>query len=204
MNCAVHTEVVAAGYCRNCGKALCEECKRDVQNVTYCEVCLAAMVNAPVTVAAPPPGTPNPTVAGLVGMVPTLGAIYNGEYVKAFVHFAIFAGIIAILSEGDIGGWEPLFGMALAAFIIYMPIEAYRTAKARMLGLPRTGPLDSLGTNPHAGAYVLIGIGALILLNNFHLLRIGQLLRYGFPAALILIGFWMLRRRLNAAEREGK
>lgn len=195
MNCAVHTEVDAAGYCRNCGKALCEACKRDVKSVTYCEACLAALVTSPPVVAVPPPGTPNPTVAGLLGMVPTLGAIYNGEYVKAFVHFAIFAGIIAVLSSGDAGGWEPLFGMGLAAFIIYMPIEAYKTAKAKMLGQPRTGPLDTLGENRAVGAYILIGIGALILLNNFGLLRIGQLLRYGFPTALILAGIWMLRKR---------
>ncbi len=31
MNCAVHMEVEAAGYCQNCGKALCAPCKREVR-----------------------------------------------------------------------------------------------------------------------------------------------------------------------------
>lgn len=202
MKCAVHTEVDAAGYCRNCGKALCDACQRGVQGVLYCEGCLAALVTRPAVVV--PPSGGNPALAAILGVIPGVGAIYNGEYLKAFIHLAIFAGTIAILNSGDIGGWEPLFGFFLAAFIIYMPIEAYRTAKAKMLGLPRTGPLDNLGENQPVGAYVLISIGALILLNNFGLLRIGQVLYYGFPLILILLGVWMLRKRMQPPAKEDK
>ena len=42
MKCAVHPEVDATGFCRNCGKALCAECARPVREVLYCENCLAA------------------------------------------------------------------------------------------------------------------------------------------------------------------
>ena len=42
MKCAVHSEVDATGYCRNCGKALCAECERNVRGALYCEDCLAA------------------------------------------------------------------------------------------------------------------------------------------------------------------
>jgi len=42
MNCAVHPEKEAAAYCRTCGKALCEDCKRDVMGAIYCEPCIAA------------------------------------------------------------------------------------------------------------------------------------------------------------------
>lgn len=203
MKCALHSEVDASGYCRNCGKALCHECTRDVRGVLYCEPCLAAMLTQPVVAAAPTTGGPNPGVAAIVGVVPTLGAIYNGEYLKAFIHFAIFAGLIAILDSGA-GGWEPLFGIALAAFIIYMPIEAYRTAKAKMLGMPRTGPLDNLGTSQPVGAYILIGIGALLLLHQFDLVRIGQIVRYAVPLALIAVGVFMMRKRMQNGSQEGK
>ncbi len=33
MNCAVHPDAPVAAYCRTCGKALCENCKRDVRGV---------------------------------------------------------------------------------------------------------------------------------------------------------------------------
>jgi len=44
MNCAVHMEAEAAGYCRNCGKALCTQCTREIRGAMYCEPCLSAMV----------------------------------------------------------------------------------------------------------------------------------------------------------------
>ena len=47
MKCAVHTDVDATGYCRNCGKALCPQCTREVRGALYCEECLAGMLAAP-------------------------------------------------------------------------------------------------------------------------------------------------------------
>ena len=44
MNCAVHTDREATGYCRNCGKALCPECTREVRGALYCEDCLADLL----------------------------------------------------------------------------------------------------------------------------------------------------------------
>jgi len=45
MNCAQHTDTAAVAYCRTCGKALCESCKRDVQGTIFCDPCLAARVH---------------------------------------------------------------------------------------------------------------------------------------------------------------
>ena len=47
MKCAVHTEVDATGYCRNCGKALCPACTREVSGMLYCEACLANLIAHP-------------------------------------------------------------------------------------------------------------------------------------------------------------
>jgi len=54
MNCAVHPESEATGFCRNCGKAMCAVCVRPVRDVLYCEDCLANIMGIPAT---PPPGT---------------------------------------------------------------------------------------------------------------------------------------------------
>ena len=52
MKCAVHTEVDATGYCRNCGKPMCAVCVRPVRDVLYCEDCLAGVMGLPPN--APP------------------------------------------------------------------------------------------------------------------------------------------------------
>lgn len=129
MNCATHPDREATGFCRNCGKALCGECTRNVQGVLYCESCLAAMVpQAPLSSHV---DAPNPGIAATLGFIPGLGAVYNGEYVKGLIHVAIFAGIIAILNNQSSDALGPFFGIGLACFYFYMPIEAYRTAKMK-------------------------------------------------------------------------
>lgn len=45
MDCAQHTGTAAIAYCRSCGTALCEICKRDVQGSIFCESCLAARIH---------------------------------------------------------------------------------------------------------------------------------------------------------------
>ena len=52
MNCAVHPDREASGYCRNCGKAMCGECSHKVRDVLYCEDCLARQVGLPPAAAA--------------------------------------------------------------------------------------------------------------------------------------------------------
>jgi len=54
MKCAVHPEVDASGYCRNCGKPMCAACVRPVRDVLYCEECLAQVMGLP----APHPAEP--------------------------------------------------------------------------------------------------------------------------------------------------
>src|SRR5258707_5292490 len=72
MKCAVHSDVDATGYCRNCGKAMCSACCRPVRDVLYCEDCLATVMGHPAPAVAatpvtrsqaapaypPPPGAP--------------------------------------------------------------------------------------------------------------------------------------------------
>ena len=144
MNCANHPDVPAVAYCRTCGKPLCSACVRDVHGVVYCEECLASRLNAtmpPPGASAVPPGAdprsglPSPTLAAVLGLIPGVGAMYNGEFAKGFVHVLIFATLIWM--SDHVNG---VVGIAVAAFYIYMPIEAYKTAKARQMGLPAPDP----------------------------------------------------------------
>lgn len=198
MKCVNHAENEAVGFCRNCGKALCLSCRHDVRGVIYCEDCLAERVMTS-TAAAPPAGGPNPGVALGLGFLPGVGAIYNGQYAKAFIHVLIFGGLISVISSGTARGMEPLLGLLLAAFYFYMPIEAYRTAKLRREG----GASDEwsslfadLRVEAPIGAIVLIALGGLFLLNSFGLIEIGNIFRF-WPVVLIVLGVMMLVKRLG-------
>jgi TM2 domain-containing membrane protein YozV len=145
MNCAVHTDTQAAAFCRNCGKALCETCKRDVMGAIYCEPCIAARLQSappppvqPGVVAAPRtvPGAPNPGIAAFLGFLPGVGAMYNGQFVKAFIHVAFFA--LSIMATSSLNGW---FWPLIPFSVFYMVFDAYKTAEAKQMGLPAPDPL---------------------------------------------------------------
>lgn len=75
-------------------------------------------------------------MACILGFIPGVGAMYNGQFMKAFAHVVIF--VLLILAASNISG---LFGIGIAFFVIYMAFEAYKTAEARRLGLPAPDPL---------------------------------------------------------------
>ncbi|HEU5415332.1 MAG TPA: DUF5668 domain-containing protein [Candidatus Angelobacter sp.] len=144
MNCAVHTDTPAAAFCRTCGKALCENCKRDVMGAIYCEPCIAARLQTapagvpgqPVLPVAAVSNAPSPGIAMLLGFIPGVGAMYNGQFMKGFVHVVIF--VLLIIASSNVSGW---FGPLIAFWIFYMAFDAYKTAQAKMLGLPLPDPL---------------------------------------------------------------
>ncbi|MBV8206418.1 MAG: B-box zinc finger protein [Acidobacteria bacterium] len=155
MNCANHPQTVAAAFCRTCGKPLCPACQRNVQGVIYCQECVERLGAVP-----PPPGQagqvvmepalgippgakvanmPSPGLAALLGFIPGVGAIYNGQFVKGVAHVAIFiALIVAANNLPDNVSWIP--GLGIGIWIFYMVYDAYQTARARELGRPLPDP----------------------------------------------------------------
>jgi TM2 domain-containing membrane protein YozV len=231
MNCANHVETPAVAYCRTCGKPLCSSCTRDVRGVIFCEECLASQLSGTMP---PPPGpgvvTPgaapavsggSPGLAAILGFIPGVGAMYNGEYTKGFIHVLIFASLI--WAADHVSG---IFGVGIAAFVLYMPIEAYRTAKAREMGVQPPDPfgLNNLnlfgsasppvaaagvpvegqaveadeesggGSRIPVGAFVLIGLGVIFLLQQFGWFRFDWFGRF-WPLILIAVGIRVLMKR---------
>ncbi len=158
--------------------------------------------------------------------------MYNGEFAKGFVHVLIFATLIWMTDH--VSG---IFGLGIAAFVIYMPIEAYQTARAREMGLPAPDPLglnqsvlvgirrlpgrllarfanagaaaaDPAGRCPTRrrrsrsrrdpafpiGAFILIGLGVLFLLDELGALHFDWIWRF-WPLILIAIGVRVLMQR---------
>jgi hypothetical protein len=162
---------------------------------------------APPTVVPPALYTPNLTVspglAFILGLIPGVGAIYNGQYAKGLIHVLILGTLISIASSGGLyGAGEPLFGLLIAAFFFYMAFEAYHTAKRRQLGQPveEFSSLFSMGKSHRfpVAPVLLIAIGVLFLLNNMDLLRFRDIARF-WPVFLIAIGAYMLYVRLTGA-----
>jgi len=142
MNCVNHPETPVASYCQNCGKALCNECTRPVGGIIYCEQCLAAKVGVPGAQPGVPfptgipvsPSGANPALATILGVIPGVGAMYNGQFVKAMIHVLVFVILIAITDQHD------FFGFFIAAWVLYQIFDANQTAKARRDGLPLPDP----------------------------------------------------------------
>lgn len=136
MDCVNHIGVGATAYCQNCGKALCTNCVRNAAGgQLLCEPCLMAWQSYQQPFAAPPVAGPNPSAAAVLGLIPGVGAMYNGQFFKGFIHVIVFAVLISITSR--ING---LFGIFIGAWVLYQSFEAYHTAKALRDGQPIPDP----------------------------------------------------------------
>jgi TM2 domain-containing membrane protein YozV len=235
MNCATHNTVAAVAYCRTCGKPLCATCVRDVRGTIFCEHCLAERV-AGALPPTPASGTaaagttasysgerlPSPGLAALLGFIPGVGAMYNGQFIKGFIHVMAFVCMIWMASR-----FGPIMIPVFFAYFFYLVFDAYKTAHALELGQPVPDPLGferMFGPTPHygtrstgasvsssavatnvaaddgryrknvpTGAVVLIGLGVLFTLHTVGLFDY-DIGRY-WSLILVFLGGWMLARR---------
>ncbi|PWU02903.1 MAG: hypothetical protein C5B51_19990 [Terriglobia bacterium] len=215
MNCQNHPDLAATAYCRTCGKAVCDECRRDAYGTVFCAEHLpapAASSGAPMPAPQPMPAGAapayshtgvSPGLALFLGFIPGVGAIYNGQYVKGLVHAVIFGIIISILNS-NIGGLDVVFAFVLTAWIFYMAFEAHHTALKRRNGEPvdeYSSILNFRGGNnaPVAGG-VLVVLGVMLLLNTLNLVNFAYLARY-WPVLLIAAGAYLLYARMGGERK---
>jgi hypothetical protein len=235
MNCANHPEVVASAFCRECGKPMCQECQRPALGSIYCAEHLPAQAPPSFLPPQPPPFTPpppyraaaapdpsspyaapvpplppheatgHPVLALILGFIPGVGAIYNGQYAKGLIHAVVFGLLVSIVSSTHNGALEPLFGLLIAAWVFYMAFEAYHTARKRRYGVAVEEFSSLFDVRPTqgrfpAGAVLLIGLGFLLLLDTTDIISMDQMERY-WPVGLILFGLYLLYARLSPAGR---
>ena len=136
MDCVNHSGVSAVAYCQNCGKALCATCMRDAgRGRIFCEPCWVAWQRMQPPYVPPRSGAPSPGLAAFLGLIPGVGAMYNGQFIKGLVHVAIFAVLVSAANVYDV------FGFFIAGWVFYQMFDAYHTAKARRDGEPLPDPL---------------------------------------------------------------
>ncbi len=195
MKCATHVDVDASGFCRNCGKPLCPECARDVRGALYCEDCLAGALTGATAATVQPPRS-NPGAAAALGLIPGLGAVYNGDYMRAVILIAIWAGLLAVGVTDSFGDLSPVIWIAFGLFPVFTAIDSYRAAQQRQLAAVEGASAAPAGQRP-VGAIILIVLGVLALLGNFGWIR-GEWVSRGWPIVLIAIGVWLFVRRSRA------
>jgi TM2 domain-containing membrane protein YozV len=175
--------------------------------VIFCAACAEAQ-RSPGPPPAARPDAPSPGLAFVFGLIPGVGAIYNGQYAKGIVHVLVFGLLITIVSSGSAHGWEPLFGLLIAVWFFYMALEAYHTAKRRAAGeavdeFSGLFQVQSGTSRAAAGPLALIVLGVIFLLHSFNLVSLEQIVRF-WPVGLIAAGGYMLYHRLSAgASRNG-
>ena len=131
--------------------------------------------SVPSSIPPPPMSGPNPVLAGMLGFIPGVGAMYNGQFVKAVVHIIVFAVLNGILVDSSWNaGFTTLWSLMLAGWVFYQVFDAYHTARARRDGEPLPDPfgLNTLGDRiglggaqkpagqPYSGAYAATGAPA--------------------------------------------
>lgn len=216
MNCYLHTETPASAFCRDCGRALCAACQHPSNGTIFCQE------HAPVSTAytAPPPSAANPYqqsvspvntspgVAFLLGLIPGVGAIYNGQYAKGLIHAAIIGVLISLANATEGNAGAAFIAMILVAFWGYMAFEAFHTAKKRQAGLPVEEFSSLIPSNVYMsrapiGPLALIILGVFFLLDTLHLIAFHEIARF-WPVLLIIAGAVMLYNRVTGLQKASR
>lgn len=147
-------------FCQQCGRGLTASTQRIQDGGIFCAACatvhrasfpLGTTHASTSSAATPPPssgyasvhtgtgglgplppavGAPNPVLAGLLGLIPGVGAMYNGQYPKGIIHLVIFVVLTSLADNLNWVIWWFVWG-----WIFYQAFEAYHTAQARRDGL---------------------------------------------------------------------
>ena len=95
--------------------------------------------------AQAPPAHASPVLAGLLGFIPGVGAMYNGQFIKALLHVVVFIVLIGATEHFD------LAGLLLSAWVFYQVFDAAQTASARRDGRPLPDPFGMLDLSQRLG-----------------------------------------------------
>jgi hypothetical protein len=137
----------------------------------------------------------SPALAFLLGLIPGVGAIYNGQYVKGLTHAGI-TGLLLSLASNNHGPSDAFLVLITIAWWVYMPFEAFHTAKRRQMGLmvdewSSLLPQGAFSGRVPVGPILLIVLGVVFLLDQLDVLRFSEIARY-WPVLLIAVGAWAL------------
>ena len=182
MKCFYHLEQDASGECRSCGKPLCRECLTEAAGAGgLCRRCAKETAHGGADA--------NNALAGIMSsLVPGLGQLIRGEFVKVFAIFILF--VYAMSQEL----WAA--GIVVYAFGVW---DGFR----RVITEEELG-LSSVKGHVYAGALLIVFGVALLPGPLRHVVRLDWIV----PGLLVFYGLYLVlthpaRRGVEAA-RDGK
>jgi TM2 domain-containing membrane protein YozV len=196
MNCVFHLTNAASARCSACERPLCPACDHRIKGIPCCQDCIVAGIetvrrNAGARRQIGRQEDKSPLIALLLGLVPGVGAAYNGQNIKALTHFLAVAGLWVL---ADIFG-APLgiaFVLGGAGFYFYSIYDASQSAqrlrRGEDLGVEDERLKVFLQERTNLFGALLIGVGALAMLNFW----IPNLLHRVWPVLLIVAGVYLV------------
>jgi hypothetical protein len=160
--------------------------------------------------SAQDPRAKSPALACFLSIVPGLGQVYTGYYVRGFVHAITVATIITLLATGDTDDLTPFLALFMAFFWLHNIIDAGRRATfynqmlaggSEMEAFPPEMKMPGLSGSIFAGLG-LIEIGGIALSYT----RYGMSLAWiedWWPVAPILIGVYLVALAVRDRMRGG-
>ncbi len=161
-----------------------------------------------------------PALAAILSLMPGLGQVYVGYYVRGFIHVIVVASTITLLANGGRHGMEeevargtfnvaPLLAFFLSFFWLYNVIDAWRLASLYNEALlsARTGDLKVDLPLPNAGGaltggIVLVAVGLLLFLNTMFDMPLDWL-RNWWPLAPVGFGIYLIAQAIKDRRRKG-
>jgi len=169
--------------------------------------------------AAPPPPAAvpypvivdrkSPALAGFLSMFPGLGHLYLGLYPRAFAVGGAFILGIMMTSHGGPGEF---FGPLIAFIWFFAIIDAVRQARAINRGeLAEAGFAGeqqlrkaTAGTGALTWGVILVGLGALLLIDRYWDIDWSFMSEWGGPAAFILLGLVLIVSHVRKRRAENE
>lgn len=174
---------------------------------------------APAPAAAPPPPAAppypvvvdrkSPALAGVLSFFPGLGHLYLGLYPRAFAVGGAFILGIMMTSHGGPGEF---FGPLIAFVWFFGIIDAVRQANAINRGqLAEAGFAGdqqlrraAAGTGALTWGVILVGLGALLLIDRYFDIDWSFMSEWGGPAAFILLGLVLIVAHVRKRRQENE
>jgi hypothetical protein len=195
MNCVFHPTNPASARCSACERPLCPACDHRIKGIPCCQDCIVIGIEALRRSGGGQRIThqeeKSPLFALLLGLVPGVGAAYNGQNIKALTHFLAVVGLWVL---ADIFGMplEIAFGLGSAAFYFYSIYDAFQSAQCMRRGEDLSGEDERLKLflQQHMNLFgaLLISVGALAMLDFW----IPHLLHQLWPVMLIIAGGYLI------------
>lgn len=196
MKCVYHPANSASARCSACERPLCPACDHRIKGMPCCQDCIVTGIetlrrNAATGRRVVHHGEKSPMLALLLGLIPGLGAAYNGQNIKALAHFVAVVGlwVVADIFRMPL---EIAFGLGGVAFYFYSIYDAFQSAQCLRRGEDLSGEDEQLKAflqeRLRLFGGLLIGVGALASLNAIF----PNLLNRYWPALLIIAGVYFI------------